>query len=265
MEGRMRGRGRRDAVLLEAVCRIAREAGGVIMPHFRDSALTARRKPDRSQVTDADEAAERLILSRLAELTPDIPVVAEESVAAGHVPAVGDAPFWLVDPLDGTREFIRKIPEFTVNIALVEARAPVLGVVHSPAGGELYAGDVDRGAFMEDGGGRRAIRVRAFPSEGITVTVSRTYGAGVELDCFLSRYRVAAQIDAGSSIKFCLIARGDADVYPRYGGSNEWDTAAAHAVLRAAGGSVREINDGPELAYGKPNFANPYFIAWGGR
>ena len=250
--------------LLEAVCRTAREAGEVIMPHFHDSALVARRKSDRSQVTDADEAAERLILARLAELTPDIPVVAEESVAAGRVPAVGDAPFWLVDPLDGTREFIRKIPEFTVNIALIEGRMPVLGVVLAPATGELYAGDAARGAFVEDGGGRRAIRVRAFPSGGITVAVSRTYGTGVELDCFLSRYRVAAQIDAGSSIKFCLIARGDADVYPRYGGSNEWDTAAAHAVLRAAGGSVREINDGPELAYGKPNFSNPYFIAWGG-
>ncbi|MDE0407972.1 MAG: 3'(2'),5'-bisphosphate nucleotidase CysQ, partial [Alphaproteobacteria bacterium] len=181
-----------------------------------------------------------------------------------RVPKVGDAPFWLVDPLDGTKEFIRKIPEFTVNIALIEQRRPVLGAVYLPASGELYAGRQDGGAFLEDGGGRRAIRTRRFPASGITVTVSRTYGAGRDIDRFLARYDVARQIDAGSSLKFCLIARGEADVYPRYGGSNEWDTAAGHAVLAAAGGSVREINDGPELLYGKARFSNPWFIAWGG-
>ncbi|MCY3670381.1 MAG: 3'(2'),5'-bisphosphate nucleotidase CysQ, partial [Alphaproteobacteria bacterium] len=126
--------------LLEAVCRIAREAGELIMPWFHAPDLQARRKSDRSQVTEADEAAERLILERLAALAPDIPVVAEESVAAGRVPKVGDASFWLVDPLDGTKEFIRKIPEFTVNIALIEQRRPVLGAVYLPASGELYAG-----------------------------------------------------------------------------------------------------------------------------
>ena len=250
--------------LLESVCRIAREAGELIMPWFRAPDLQARRKSDRSQVTEADEAAERLILERLAELTPDIPVVAEESVAAGRVPKVGDLPFWLVDPLDGTREFIRRIPEFTVNIALIEQRRPVMGAVYLPASGELYAGRKGGGAFMEDSGGRRKIAIRPFPSTGITVTVSRTYGAGRDIDRFLARYDVARQIDAGSSLKFCLIARGEADVYPRYGGSNEWDTAAGHAVLAAAGGSVREIDDGPELRYGKARFSNPWFIAWGG-
>ncbi len=250
--------------LLESVCRIAREAGELIMPWFRAPDLRARRKSDRSQVTEADEAAEGLILERLAALTPDIPVVAEESVAAGRVPKVGDAPFWLVDPLDGTKEFIRKVPEFTVNIALIEQRRPVLGAVYLPASSELYAGRKDAGAFMEDDGGRRRIAIRPFPSTGITVTVSRTYGAGRDIDRFLARYDVARQIDAGSSLKFCLIARGEADVYPRYGGSNEWDTAAGHAVLAAAGGSVREIDDGPELLYGKARFSNPWFIAWGG-
>ncbi len=250
--------------LLESVCRVAREAGAVIMPYFRAPDLATRRKSDRSQVTEADEAAERLILERLAVLTPDIPVVAEESVAAGRTPEVGDRPFWLVDPLDGTKEFIRKTPEFTVNVALIEERRPVLGVVYLPASGELYAGSRDSGAFMEDDRGRRPIRIRPFPEAGITVTVSRTYGAGADIDRFLARYDVARQIDAGSSLKFCLIARGEADVYPRYGGSNEWDTAAGHAVLAAAGGSVREINDGPELLYGKARFSNPWFIAWGG-
>lgn len=249
--------------LLEAVCRTAREAGETIMPWFRAPKLETRRKADRSQVTAADEAAECVILERLAALTPDIPVVAEESVAAGRVPKVGDGPFWLVDPLDGTKEFIRKIPEFTVNIALIEDRRPVLGVVYLPASDELYAGRNDSGAFLENRSGRRSIGTRRFPETGITVTVSRTYGAGVELDRFLARYDVAGQIDAGSSLKFCLIACGQADVYPRYGGSNEWDTAAGHAVLAAAGGSVREINDGPELLYGKDRFSNPWFIAWG--
>jgi len=197
-------------------------------------------------------------------LTPDIPVVAEESVAAGRMPEVGGRPFWLVDPLDGTREFIRKIPEFTVNIALIEQGRPVLGAVFLPASGALYAGRRESGAFMEDGDGRRPIRIRPFPDTGITVAVSRTYGAGADIDRFLARYDVARQIAAGSSLKFCLIARGDADVYPRYGGSNEWDTAAGHAVLAAAGGSVREIDDGPELLYGKARFSNPWFIAWGG-
>ncbi len=250
--------------LLESVCRVAREAGETIMPWFRAPELETRRKADRSQVTAADEAAERLILERLAALTPDIPVVAEESVAAGRVPEIGDGPFWLVDPLDGTKEFIRKVPEFTVNIALIEQRRPVLGVVYLPASKELYAGRKDAGAFMEDDGGRRKISIRPFPDTGITVTVSRTYGAGRDIDRFLARYDVSRQIDAGSSLKFCLIACGEADVYPRYGGSNEWDTAAGHAVLAAAGGSVREIDDGPELLYGKARFSNPWFIAWGG-
>ena len=250
--------------LLESVCRVAREAGEAIMPWFRSPNLETRRKADRSQVTEADEAAERLILERLAVLTPDIPVVAEESVAAGRVPEIGDGPFWLVDPLDGTKEFIRKVPEFTVNIALIENGRPVLGAVYLPASDELYAGRKGGGAFLEDGGGRRTIAIRSFPETGITVTVSRTYGAGTDIDRFLARYDVARQIDAGSSLKFCLIARGEADVYPRYGGSNEWDTAAGHAVLAAAGGSVREINDGPELLYGKARFSNPWFIAWGG-
>lgn len=251
--------------LLETICGIARRAGSVIMPYFDGDDLDARRKADRSQVTAADEAAERLILAELGALTPDIPIVAEEEVAAGRVPDVSAGRFWLVDPLDGTKEFIQSIPEFTVNIGLVENGRPVLGVVYSPASDDLYAGAVDeRHAFMERRDtGREQISTRPFPPEGLTICLSRTYGAGVELTRFLERFAVVEQIDAGSSIKFCLIAQGKADVYPRYGGSMEWDTAAAHAVLAAAGGAIRLIDDGPELGYGKPGFRNPYFIAWG--
>jgi 3'(2'), 5'-bisphosphate nucleotidase len=251
--------------LLESICGIARRAGAVIMPYFDGDRLDTRRKADRSQVTAADEAAERLILAELSALTPDVPIVAEEEVAAGRIPDVSAGRFWLVDPLDGTKEFIQAIPEFTVNIGLVENGRPVLGVVYSPASDDLYAGTVgERYAFVERGGAaRERIEVRPFPPEGLTICLSRTYGSSVDLTRFLERFAVAEQIDAGSSIKFCLIARGRADVYPRYGGSMEWDTAAAHAVLAAAGGSVRLIDDGPELTYGKPGFRNPYFIAWG--
>lgn len=251
------------AELLDRICTIAREAGEVIMPYFESDDLITHRKSDRSQVTGADRAAEALIIGALSKLTPGTPIVAEESVEAGHVPDVAGKNFWLVDPLDGTKEFIQRIPEFTVNIALIENSEPVLGVVYAPASNLLYAGTVPGGAFVEEHGERRAISARRVDPDGITVALSRTYGAGVELDRFLQHYRVTKQVLAGSSIKFCLVARGEADVYPRYGGSMEWDTAAGHAVVSAAGGSVREIEDGPPLVYGKPGFRNPNFIVWG--
>lgn len=253
--------------LVDAVASLARRAGDVIMPFFHAETVATSTKDDprRSQVTEADLAAEAIILEGLAKLTPDIPVVAEEEVAAGRAPDVSGGRFWLVDPLDGTKEFLKKIPEFTVNIGLIEDGEPRLGVVYLPAAGDMYAGRVGAGAWMEEAeAARRPISVRPFPPEGIVVALSRTYGQSTDVRRFLARYDVTGQVDAGSSIKFCLIARGDADVYPRYGGSMEWDTAAAHAVLRAAGGSVRLIDDGPELAYGKPEFRNDYFIAWGG-
>lgn len=249
--------------LLDRICTIAREAGDVIMPYFESDDLVTHRKRDRSQVTGADRAAEALIIAALRKLTPDLPIVAEEAVEAGHVPDVKGRSFWLVDPLDGTKEFIQRIPEFTVNIALIEEGRPVLGVVYAPAGDLLYAGSEAEGAFIEEHGERRSIAARRVDPDGITVALSRTYGAGVELDRFLQHYRVTKQVLAGSSIKFCLVARGEADVYPRYGGSMEWDTAAGHAVVSAAGGSVREIDDGPPLVYGKPGFRNPNFIVWG--
>lgn len=255
------------AQLLDDLATLAEEAGAAIMPYFHADEVATRQKDDdrRSQVSDADVAAEAVILKGLARLTPDIPIVAEEEVAVGRIPDVSGGRFWLVDALDGTKEFLKKIPEFTVNIGLIEDGVPTMGVVYVPVSGDTYAGTVGGPTWMrENNGEREPLHVRDFPDEGIIVTLSRTYGQSTDVRRFLERYDVTKQLDAGSSLKFCLIAKGEADVYPRYGGSMEWDTAAAHAVLRAAGGAVKEINDGPELAYGKKDFRNPYFIAWGG-
>ncbi|MSO77603.1 MAG: 3'(2'),5'-bisphosphate nucleotidase [Alphaproteobacteria bacterium] len=252
------------AELLAAVCPIARAASAVIMP-FYHRGVVARTKHDRSPVSDADEMAEQVILAGLAGLTPDIPIIAEEEVAAGRVPDIGGGRFWLVDPLDGTKEFLKGVPEFTVNIALVEDRLPVLGVVLIPPTGALYAGAGPGSAIAENAAGeRRPIAVRRLDPDAVVVALSRTYGDSVRLTTFLAHYKVAGQIKAGSSLKFCLLAAGEADIYPRYGGSSEWDIAAGHAVLVAAGGMV-ETTDGRPFLYGKPGFSNPDFIAWGGR
>ncbi len=254
--------------ILDQVAQICREAGAVIMPHFEAEGMAFDNKDDarRSQVTAADTEAEALILPALAALNPNVPIVAEEEASDGRVPDISGGEFWLVDPLDGTKEFIKKIPEFTVNIGLIRDGKPVLGVVYSPASNDMYVGStaLDIAWQERNGEARKPLRVRPVNAQGITICLSRTYGKSVELNHFLERFRVEKQVDAGSSIKFCLIARGEADVYPRYGGSMEWDTAAAHAVLNAAGGRVCRIDGGPDLAYGKPEFRNSYFVAWGG-
>jgi len=244
--------------LLESVVRIARRAGDVILDIYRGD-CTVMGKSDGSPVTEADQLAEAVILAELRSLTPDIPVVAEEAVAAGDVPSVSDR-FWLVDPLDGTKEFISRNGEFTVNIALVERGCPVLGVVLAPALGRLFAGAVGHGAFVEDAQGRRPIRCRCVPTCGLTVVASRSHGDAAALDAFLAGRTVASLTNAGSSLKLCLVAAGEADLYPRLGRTMEWDIAAGHAVLRAAGGKVLCLS-GDELRYGKPGFANPHFVA----
>lgn len=218
-------------------------------------------KSDASPVTAADERAEALILPALAALLPDVPVVAEESVSSGHVPEIGDR-FWLVDPLDGTKEFISRNGEFTVNIALVENGQPVIGLVLAPALGTLFAGAVGEGAFMEHADGIRPISCRVPPEEGLTVVASRSHGDAAALDAFLAGRKVDKLISAGSSLKLCLVASGRADVYPRLGRTMEWDIAAGHAVLAAAGGRVVKL-DGEPLRYGKPGLDNPHFVAWG--
>jgi 3'(2'), 5'-bisphosphate nucleotidase len=253
-----------DAELLERIAAAAREAGAAAMAVYATD-FSVRGKDDASPVTEADERAEAVILRHLAELTPQIPVVSEEQAASGRVPA-HDGLFWLVDPLDGTKEFIRRNGEFTINIALVDAGRPRLGVVLAPALGRLFAGATGQGARVEDADGARPIRCRSAPAEGLTLVGSRSHGDAPALERWLAGWldgrQVAAQTSAGSSLKFCLIAAGEADVYPRLGRTMEWDTAAGHAVLAAAGGSVATL-DGAELAYGKPGLDNPHFVACG--
>lgn len=247
---------------IEAVAAIARRAGAVIMAVYATD-FAVRAKGDASPVTEADERAEALIVPALRELTPGVPVIAEEMVARGEAGAAG-ARFWLVDPLDGTREFAARNGEFTVNIALVESGSPVLGVVHAPALGRLWAGADRHGAWVEDAQGRRALRVRDAPPEGLTVVASRSHGDAAVLESYLSGLRVARVVSAGSSLKLCLLAAGEADLYPRFGRTMEWDIAAGHAILAAAGGRVEGHPPGTPFVYGKPGFENPHFVARGG-
>jgi 3'(2'), 5'-bisphosphate nucleotidase len=248
--------------LLDAVEALAREAGEAIMGYYR-SDLSIDRKDDYSPVTDADRDADAIIAAGLRKLTPEIPVITEEEVADGLAPTNIGTRFWLVDPLDGTREFINHRDEFTVNIALIDNGAPILGVVGVPARGTLYAADgPGRATMCEDGGEHRPIAARVAPAEGIAVAASRSHANKDELEAYLKDKSVADFLAAGSSLKFCLVAEGKADLYPRLGPTMEWDTAAAHAVLAAAGGHVRTL-DGKELTYGKPDFRNPHFAATG--
>lgn len=247
-----------DPALPAAVARIAQAAAAVILEVYATD-FAVRGKTDASPVTQADERAEAVIVEALRALAPEVPIVAEEAVAGGAIPQVGEW-FWLVDPLDGTKEFISRNGEFTVNIALIHRGVPVLGVVQAPALGRLYVGVAGQGAWIEDAAGRRAIRCRAVPNEGLTVVASRSHGDAAALDAFLAGRKVAALANAGSSLKLCLVAAGEADLYPRLGRTMEWDIAAGHAVLRAAGGDVTTIDHVP-LRYGKPGFENPHFVA----
>jgi 3'(2'), 5'-bisphosphate nucleotidase len=248
---------------------IAHDAGRLILKHYAHGA-EVRRKADESPVTAADGEAEALILARLAQLAPGVPVIAEEEVAAGRVPELGRR-FFLVDPLDGTKEFLKRNDEFTVNIALIEAGKPICGVVLAPAKGRAFVGEAPNGAFEiaapGDGAldlrGARRIAARKAPAGGLVAIASRTH-QDTKIEEYLARFPVAEVIAAGSSLKFALVAAGEADLYPRHGRTMEWDTAAGQAVLESAGGSVKTL-DGAVLRYGKveQGFANPYFIARG--
>ena len=253
--------------LLPAIEQLARAAGQVILAVYA-SDFEVLGKADHSPVTLADERAEALITPALQALRPAWPVVAEEAASRGDAPAAART-FWLVDPLDGTREFVARNGEFTVNVALVHEGLPVLGVVLLPVSGRLFSGVVGQGAWEQGTGSqaaRRALRARAVPSEGLCVAGSRSHGDEAALQAFLQAQmkgqRVASHISAGSSLKFGLLAAGEADVYPRFGRTMEWDTAAGHAVLAAAGGSVCTL-DGEPLRYGKPGYENPHFVARG--
>ena len=248
------------AALLPALVTLARQAGAEIMTVY-DGDFEVRRKDDASPVTRADELAEALIVRGLQALDPGVPVVAEEAVSRGERVVPGRR-FWLVDPLDGTREFVQRNGEFTVNIALVVEAVPVAGVVFAPAIDLLFAGALGAGAFLEEEGVRCGAACRPPPPEGLEVLVSRSHDDPEALRRFLQGRRVAAFRPAGSSLKFGLLAAGRGDLYPRLSRTMEWDTAAGHAVLSAAGGEVSDLSGRP-LRYGKPGFENPHFIARG--
>ena len=248
--------------LLVALTPLIREAGALVMRIYATD-FQVEIKEDESPVTMADQCAEKVIFAGLKRIAPEIPVVGEEAASAGNIPDVSNR-FWLVDPIDGTKEFISRNGEFTVNIALIDHGIPVLGLVLAPAIGRLFAGAAGLGAWVEDHQGRRSISVRTVPLEGLTVVGSRHHGDDSAVKALLAGRRIAAHKTVGSSLKLCLVAEGMADVYPRFGRTMEWDTAAGDAVLRAAGGSTRTIG-GDVLVYAKPEFENPDFVAWGAR
>jgi 3'(2'),5'-bisphosphate nucleotidase len=257
--------------MLDQLVEIALAAGEAILDIYGAEERGVRAKTDGSPVTDADAAAEQLILARLRAAYPEIAVVAEEETAAGaQAPAARR--FFLVDPLDGTKEFLSRNGDFTVNIALIEDGAPACGVVYAPAHGLIYAGGAREGARMaEVKAGRpgpwRSIETRPPPADGLAVVASRSH-LSPETKDFVARFKVRDMVSAGSSLKFCRVASGEADLYPRLGRTMEWDTAAGDAVLRAAGGRVYTM-DGELLRYGKRgqsgdvDYANPWFVAAG--
>ncbi len=248
------------SVLIEQLVATAEGAGHAILQVYQTD-FDVRGKNDSSPVTDADERAERIILEGLASQAPGIPVVAEESVAAGRLPDISAGRFFLVDPLDGTREFISRNGEFTVNIALIENARPVLGVVHLPALSQTYWTD-GSAAFRREGTGPVSpVRCRRPDADGLVVVASRSHRDS-STDDYLADLPVKELVAAGSSLKLCRVAEGAADLYPRLGRTMEWDIAAGQAVLEAAGGSVRTL-DGEPLRYGKDGLDNPHFVARG--
>ena len=257
--------GRDEAALLLA--RVALAAGPAVMDEYAHGA-PARAKGDGSPVTAADERAEATIRERLAEWAAPIPIVAEEATAAG-APMIVAERFILVDPLDGTREFIARNGEFTINVALIERGQPIAGAVYAPAldrlwfaGARAFVCAAPVGADLPPVQAWRALKVRAAPP-ALTALASRSH-CDAATETFLAGLPIADRRSAGSSLKFCVIAEGDGDVYPRFGPTMEWDTAAGDAVLRAAGGATLSVDGGP-LAYGKvaTGLRNGGFIAWG--
>jgi 3'(2'), 5'-bisphosphate nucleotidase len=254
---------------LLALCDLALAAGREIMAIYANP-VVARQKNDLTPVTEADEAAEKIILAGLKTLDPATPVISEEAAAQGVIPEVAQH-FYLVDPLDGTKEFLSRNGEFTVNIALIDKGSPLAGVVLAPALGRIFCGETGQGAFeahAEAEGASasyswRELKARKASAAGPIVVASRSH-RDERTEAYLKCLKVQKIVSAGSSLKFCLLASGEADLYPRFGRTMEWDTAAGHAVLAAAGGHV-EVETGEPLTYGKAGrgYDNPAFIARG--
>jgi 3'(2'), 5'-bisphosphate nucleotidase len=255
---------------LVALAEIAWNAGQIVLRHYANVDIARSTKDDRSPVTAADTETEAHILSRLTDFAPGVPSIAEEESAAGRKQKIGNH-FFLVDPLDGTKEFLNRNGEFTVNIGEIVDGVPVRGVVFAPAMDRLFFGEITSGAFeisTEAGvtpnfAHAHEIKARKPAADGLVAVASRSH-RDAKTEEYLARYTVKAFVSAGSSLKFCLVAAGEADIYPRTGRTMEWDTAAGHAVLSAAGGSVTTI-DGAPFLYGKVDegFANPFFVARG--
>jgi 3'(2'), 5'-bisphosphate nucleotidase len=246
---------------------ISSEAGVAVMEVYQ-SDFTARTKADHSPVSDADERAEAIILGRLEKELPGVPVLAEETASRDGVGAARGHMFILVDPVDGTKEFINRRGDFTVNIALVEAGVPIAGCVFAPARAEMFFGGAHAfgiGPFAAGTAikGETPLRTRAYPKEGLTAVTSSSH-LDPMTENFLKKRTIVKSMGIGSSLKFCLLAKGEADVYPRWAPTMEWDTAAGEAVLRAAGGTVARP-DGTPFVYGKADegFLNGPFVAWG--
>jgi 3'(2'), 5'-bisphosphate nucleotidase len=248
------------ARLLEDISVAAREAGHAILDIVRRG-FDVEHKQDSSPVTEADRAAELIILAALAKAAPGVPVIAEEEVAAGRIPAHGDT-YFLVDPLDGTKEFVRGGDDYTVNIGLIVGGKPHLGAVYAPATEQLHAGLVGEGAWLEDLSNRIPISTRK-PGKEIVAVASKSHFNQPTADYLAKAAGECAYVAIGSSLKFCIVAEGRADIYPRLSPTSEWDTAAGHAVLLAAGGRV-DGTDGKPLAYGKRAFLNRGFVATSG-
>ena len=248
------------ARLLDDLAEAAREAGEAIVRVVRRG-FEVEAKQDSSPVTEADRAADLVILAALARAAPGVPVIAEEEVAAGRIPAHDDT-YFLVDPLDGTKEFVRGGDDYTVNIGLIEAGTPRLGVVFAPATGRLHGGRAGSGAWLDEGQGRAPIQTRP-RGELLTAVASRSHLNQATVDYLQQAAGGCGYVAVGSSLKFCIVAEGHADIYPRASPTSEWDTAAGHAVLLAAGGLV-DGPDGRPLRYGKRAFLNRAFVATSG-
>ena len=251
--------------LTTVIRRLALEAGDKIMEIYNADDFEVRAKSDDSPVTAADEAADALIAAGLAEAFPDVLVVTEEQ-SASHAESADS--FLIVDPLDGTKEFVQRRGDFTVNIAYVEKGVPVRGVVYAPAKGRLFYTDASGASVEETGdfakeqaGPVRPIKVTSPDNAALMVVASKSH-RDQATDDYIARYAVKDMTSAGSSLKFCLVAAGEADLYPRLGRTMEWDTAAADAVLRGAGGKMVRFDDHSEFTYGKPGYENPFFIAY---
>lgn len=255
-----------DRDLANTLVASVRRAGECILAR-RKAGISVETKADSTPVTEADREAEGVILGVLRKVLPGMPVIAEEAVGAGNIPDVGAA-FSLVDALDGTRDFINGGDDFTVNVGVVRDGIPVLGIVGAPARGQLWVGIAGDGAYSIDASGAwRPIKVRPTHGEPIEIIASRSHRTP-ETDAFIARFPGSRIVAAGSSLKFCTVAEGKADLYPRLGPTSQWDTAAGDAVLRAAGGSVvmldgKPLRYGPGKGAGAAAFLNPWFVATG--